>query len=76
MEKANRGFGALSPEQKRKISSMGGKAAHASGKAHEWTHEQAKIAGRKGGQAMRKKAQEADRRRVEAEFGSENPGEV
>jgi hypothetical protein len=30
---------------------MGGKAAHAKGTAHEWSKEQARLAGHKGGLA-------------------------
>jgi general stress protein YciG len=33
--------------------SKGGKAAHEQGTGHEWNKEQARIAGRKGGQASR-----------------------
>jgi general stress protein YciG len=42
-------FQHLSPERKREISSMGGKAAHSKGRAHEFTKEQALEAGRLGG---------------------------
>jgi uncharacterized protein len=37
--------------KQRRIASMGGRAAHAKGTAHEWSSEQARIAGRKGGLA-------------------------
>ena len=50
-----RGFSALSPEERRRISSLGGKAAHAAGTAHEWTGEEAKAAGAKGGKATAEK---------------------
>lgn len=53
--KRRRGFAALSPEQLRGISSSGGRAAHAKGKAHEFTSEEAKEAGRKGGHATARK---------------------
>ena len=39
----------LSPEKRREIARKGGIAAHASGKAHEFTPEEAREAGRKGG---------------------------
>ncbi len=39
----------MSQEQRRVITSLGGKVAHAQGKAHTWTREEARIAGRKGG---------------------------
>jgi len=37
--------------KQREIASKGGKAAHAKGTAHEWSREQARAAGRKGGLA-------------------------
>jgi len=49
MPKSKRGFAAMSQEQRRAIASLGGKAAHAMGRAHTYTREEAKIAGRKGG---------------------------
>jgi general stress protein YciG len=51
-----RGFAAMSKEMKSKIASMGGIAAHKTGNAHEWTHEEARKAGRKGGLAKSRKA--------------------
>lgn len=50
-KRRGRGFGALSPERRREIASRGGKAAHESGNAHEYTSEEAREAGRKGGTA-------------------------
>ncbi|MFA7243790.1 MAG: KGG domain-containing protein [Patescibacteria group bacterium] len=44
-----RGFASMSLEKRKKIASMGGKASHAKGTAHEFTPEEARIAGRKGG---------------------------
>ena len=44
-----RGFAAMSEEEQRRIASMGGKAAHESGKAHQWTSEEAARAGSRGG---------------------------
>lgn len=46
-----RGFASMDPEQQKAIASKGGKAAHAKGTAHEFSHEEAVAAGRKGGQA-------------------------
>lgn len=40
----------MSPEKQREIASKGGRAAHVKGTAHEWTAEEARTAGRKGGQ--------------------------
>ena len=42
-----RGFAAMSPEKKREIAGMGGRAAHATGRAHQFTTEEARAAGRK-----------------------------
>ncbi len=50
-----RGFGSMSPEQRSRIASMGGKQAHADGTAHRYTTEEARAAGRKGGLARSKK---------------------
>lgn len=57
MSNADKGFGSMDPDKQRKIASKGGKAAHAKGTAHEWTREEASIAGRKGGLASGKKKQ-------------------
>lgn len=50
-KRGKQGFASMSPDEQRKIASKGGKAAHAKGTAHEWDSEEAKAAGRKGGQA-------------------------
>lgn len=42
-----RGFAALTPEKKKEIASMGGRAAHASGRAHQFSTEEARAAGKK-----------------------------
>ena len=47
-----RGFGSMDPEKQKKIASLGGKAAHKEGRAHEFTAEEARAAGRKGGEAV------------------------
>lgn len=46
--KKPRGLAALPPERRREIASQGGRAAHKAGTAHEFTPEEARIAGRKG----------------------------
>lgn len=51
--KERRGFASMSPEKQREIASKGGRAAHLKGTAHEWTSEEARRAGRKGGQISR-----------------------
>ena len=46
-QRAKRGFAAMAPEKQRSIASLGGRAAHASGHAHEFNSEEARTAGRK-----------------------------
>jgi general stress protein YciG len=48
-----RGFASMSPEKQREIARKGGRAAHEKGTAHEWTPDEARAAGRKGGQISR-----------------------
>lgn len=47
-----RGFAAMSPARQQEIASMGGKAAHQKGTAHEFTSEEARRAGRLGGRRI------------------------
>jgi len=51
--KERRGFASMSPEKQREIASKGGRAAHQKGTAHEWSADEARSAGRKGGQISR-----------------------
>jgi general stress protein YciG len=44
-----KGFGAMDREKQQEICSKGGKAAHRQGKAHEFTSEEAREAGKLGG---------------------------
>jgi general stress protein YciG len=46
-----RGFASMDPEKQKEIARKGGRAAHMKGTAHEWTSEEARVAGRKGGEA-------------------------
>ena len=48
-EKSKRGFAAMDPARQKEIASKGGRAAHAKGAAHEWSREEAREAGHKGG---------------------------
>lgn len=48
---ARRGFAVMTPERRREIAAMGGRAAHEKGTAHCFTTETAKVAGSKGGKA-------------------------
>lgn len=52
-KKQARGFAVMDPAQQRAIASKGGRAAHAKGKAHQWTSAEAQAAGRKGGRIAR-----------------------
>ena len=68
MAKEDRGFASMDRAKQREIASKGGKAAHQKGTAHEWTSEEARDAGRKGGIA-------SHRRRREQQSGPEVGGE-
>lgn len=50
--KSTGGFASMDPSKQRSIASKGGKAAHAQGRAHEFTAEEARSAGRKGGETV------------------------
>jgi general stress protein YciG len=52
-QKERRGFASMSADKQREIASKGGRAAHEKGTAHEWTADEARSAGRKGGQVSR-----------------------
>ena len=49
--KKRRGFAVMDPKRVSEIASKCGKAAHAAGTAHEFSREEAREAGRKGGYA-------------------------
>jgi general stress protein YciG len=42
----------MDPAKQREIASKGGRAAHAKGTAHEFTSDEARVAGRKGGETV------------------------
>jgi uncharacterized protein len=65
--KEDRGFASMDRVRQKEIASKGGKAAHQKGTAHEWTSEEARDAGRKGGLA-------SHRRRREQRDGAETVG--
>lgn len=69
MPKENRGFARMDPSRQKEVASRGGTAAHESGKAHEFTQEEARLAGRKGGL-------EAHRRRRERKAAAEAAEDV
>jgi uncharacterized protein len=72
--KEDRGFASMDRSKQKEIASKGGKAAHQKGTAHEWTSDEAREAGRKGGLASHRKRRE----RLAAQGGetgaSEQPG--
>lgn len=49
--RSSQGFAGMDPERQRRIAAEGGRAAHQKGTAHQFTPEEAREAGRKGGQA-------------------------
>jgi general stress protein YciG len=46
-QRSGRGFAGMDRERQREIASQGGRAAHASGNAHQFTSEEARLAGSK-----------------------------
>jgi len=61
--------------KQREIASKGGKAAHQKGTAHEWTSEEARDAGRKGGIAshQRRREQAGTTSNQDDNMGNTNP---
>jgi len=49
---SKRGFASMDSQRKREIASKGGRAAHEKGTAHEFSPEEARNAGRKGGEVV------------------------
>jgi len=47
-----RGFASMSPEKQKEIARLGGRAAHEKGKAHKFNSEEARSAGKKGGEII------------------------
>lgn len=52
MPESRRGFAAMDAEKQREIAKKGGRAAHAKGSAHQFSADEARVAGRKGGQTV------------------------
>jgi general stress protein YciG len=67
----HRGFAAMDPDKQREIARKGGRAAHEQGVAHEFTSEEARAAGRKGGEAV---SQNRDHMSVIGKKGGEARG--
>lgn len=68
----DRGFASMDRSKQRDIASKGGKAAHQKGTAHEWTSEEAREAGRKGGMASNRRKQEQQPPNPEEMRGTDN----
>ena len=71
MAKEDRGFASMDRAKQREIASKGGKAAHQKGTAHEWTSEEAREAGRKGGMASYRRKQEQQGGEAPAEHATD-----
>lgn len=67
-----RGLAALPLEERQRIARKGGQAAHRLGVAHEFSSEEARAAGRKGGQVATRKREQA---RIQAQGRSAIPPE-
>ena len=75
MAKEDRGFASMDRSKQREIASKGGKAAHQKGTAHEWTSEEAREAGRKGGMASHRRRKEMTDQDQPMGSGSESSSE-
>lgn len=58
MAQEDRGFASMDRAKQREIASKGGRAAQRKGVAHQWTPDEAREAGRKGGRATWRRKQE------------------
>ena len=75
MAKEDRGFASMDRTKQKEIASKGGKAAHQKGTAHEWTSEEAREAGRKGGMASHRRKQEQQQRSDGVDDSSSSGGD-
>ena len=76
MAKEDRGFASMDRSKQRDIASKGGKAAHQKGTAHEWTSDEAREAGRKGGMASHRRKQEQMQQTPDGVRDAAQPGET
>ena len=76
MAKEDRGFASMDRSKQRDIASKGGKAAHQKGTAHEWTSEEAREAGRKGGMASHRRKQEQQQQQAPEGSAAGNTGDT
>src|SRR5947199_10813160 len=83
---SKRGFASMDAAKQREIASKGGRAAHAKGTAHEFTSDEARVAGRKGGEAVSRDRQHMSNigregghsrgARARASTGSQGSGDI
>ena len=66
MSREHRGFASMDCERQREIARKGGRIAHQRGTAHEWTRDEAREAGRKGGSILLRSGEDPTASRVEA----------
>jgi general stress protein YciG len=59
-----RGFAAMEPKLVSELAKRGGRAAHRAGTAHQFTSDEARVAGRKGGMATHAKRKTSDTQNV------------
>jgi hypothetical protein len=72
---SNRGFASMDPERQREIASEGGRAAHASGNAHEFTSEEAREAGKRShGSGNEQSGSESGNKQSGSESGNKQSG--
>ena len=76
MAMEDRGFASMDRDKQRDIASKGGKAAHVKGTAHEWTKEEAREAGRKGGMASQRRKQQQQTENPAPPTGMPDPGQM
>jgi len=72
--KRPRGFAAMDRKLVSEIARKGGKAAHSAGTAHEFTSEEARVAGRKGGRATHAKRRKTGDEPQSESHSEEKPG--
>jgi general stress protein YciG len=70
--RSTRGFASMDPAKRREIAKKGGHAAHQKGTAHEFTPEEARAAGRKGGERSRASHNSAANDQGKPDAGHEN----
>lgn len=54
-----RGFALLDPEKMRQVAALGGRTAHAAGRAHQFSREEARAAARRSVEVRNRRASES-----------------